>query len=251
MAKRSGLGMRMYVDGVRISGDVGAIDNLSGGPALLESPCIENEAMVRLTSHRQGGITFASYFNDATGAVFPTLKALPTTDRAAMATLGAHAYAIVGKQLNFDHTRGEDGSLIANTEVQSNGFGAEWGDILTGTATNPERTDTAATNGTGVDRWDGVAGSSLFGAQMYVQLIAFTGTSVTIKVQSSTDNGAGDAFADVTGLTTSAMAAIGAERAATAAGATIERYLRVVTTGTFSEAVFVVSVVRNLSATAF
>ncbi|MBH1939044.1 hypothetical protein I5Q34_33115, partial [Streptomyces sp. AV19] len=53
----------------------------------------------------------------------------------------------------------------------------------------------------------------------------------------------GGAFTAATGVTS--------ERIATAAGQTVERYLRVVTTGTFSNAVFAVSVVRNSTATVF
>lgn len=251
MGKRSGLGMRLYVDGYRISGDIGAVDRLSGGPAMLEGTDIEQSAMARIPAQRSGGFEFSSYWNDATDRVFDVLSPLPTTDRHALVAVGLHGYACVGKQINFDQARAQDGSLIATTEGQSNAYGAEWGDILTGTSTDPERSDTAATNGSGFDRWDGVAGSSVDGAQMYVQLTAFTGTSVTIKVQQSSDNGAGDAFADVTGLTTSAMSAVGAQRAATAAGLTVERYLRVVTTGTFSAATFVVMVARNLTPVTF
>jgi hypothetical protein len=84
---------------------------------------------------------------------------------------------------------------------------------------------------------------------MTVQLVAFTGTSVTVKLQSSSDDGAGDAFSDVSGATTGALTTVGASRVAVTGS--LERYLRVVTTGTFTVANFVVSVTRNATAVSF
>jgi hypothetical protein len=49
----------------------------------------------------------------------------------------------------------------------------------------------------------------------------------------------------VTGGGFTAATGVGAQRIQTARGQTVERYLRVVTTGTFSNAVFAVSVARN------
>src|SRR5690606_22628196 len=128
-------------------------------------------------------------------------------------------------------------------ESQGNGYGLEWGEQLTAGI----REDTAATNGDSVD----FEASTSFGLQMYVQLFEFTGTDVTIKVQSSSDDGDGDAFADVTGATTGALTAVGGRRVATANNLSIERYLRVVTTGTFSVANFAVMVVKNELAVSF
>lgn len=248
MAKRSGLGMFMYIDGVRVSGDVGAIDSLSCPMTPLEMTSIEQFAMERVGGQRSGGVVFSSYFNDAVS--FPVLKTMPNTDRNSLTTIGLDAYALIGKQVDFSHNRGQDGALIGSTDVQSNAYGGEWGDVLTGSATNPERTDSAATNGAAFDRRDGLTASTLFGAQAYLQLTEFTGTSVTVKIQSSSDNGA-DAYADVAGLTFTAATGPTAERVATANNATIERYLRVVTTGTFSNAKFIVMVNRNLTLTNF
>jgi hypothetical protein len=88
-----------------------------------------------------------------------------------------------------------------------------------------------------------------FGAQAYLQVTAFTGSSVTVAVQDSAD---GVTYAAVTGLTfTAVTAAPNTQRLATAGNATIRRYLRIVTTGTFTNAVFAVALNRNLVATAF
>ena len=91
---------------------------------------------------------------------------------------------------------------------------------------------------------------SAFGAQAYLQVTSFTGTSVTVTVKDSADN---SSFTAVTGLTfPAATAAPNTQRLATAATATIRRYLQVDTTGTFSSATFAVVLNRNLAAgTAF
>jgi hypothetical protein len=90
---------------------------------------------------------------------------------------------------------------------------------------------------------------SAFGAQAYLQVTAFAGTSVTVAVQDSADNAS---FTTITGLTfTAVTAAPNWQRLATASNATVRRYLRVITTGTFNPATFAVAVNRNLAATAF
>lgn len=90
-----------------------------------------------------------------------------------------------------------------------------------------------------------------YGLQAYLQVFGFTGTSVTVKLQESADNGVNDAWADVTGGAFTAATGVGAERIATSATQNVERYLRVVTTGTFTNAQFAVNIVRNLSAVTF
>lgn len=96
------------------------------------------------------------------------------------------------------------------------------------------------------DSVDLVLAAPLFGAQAYLHAFAFTGTSVTAKLQHSADNGLTDAFADITGGGFTAVAAAPqAQRIATARNIAIRRWVRVVTTGVFSNAVFAVGVTVN------
>jgi hypothetical protein len=55
----------------------------------------------------------------------------------------------------------------------------------------------------------------------------------------------------VTGGGFTAATGVTSQRIATSSSQTVERYLRVVTTGTFSSAVFAVTVVRNDTAVSF
>jgi hypothetical protein len=169
------------------------------------------------------------------------LRTLPLTDRtlsvALAATLGADAASLVAKQGNYDGTRAADGMLTMAVQAMANGFGLEWGRLLTA----GKRTDSTATNGTGVDS----TASTAFGLQAYLHIFAFTGTSVTVKLQESSDNGGTDPYADVVGGAFTAAAAIGTQRIQTARNQTVKRWLRVVTTGTFSNVIFSVSVAKN------
>lgn len=151
--------------------------------------------------------------------------------------LGNPAACMTCKQIDYNPTRAANGMLTISVSAQSNGYGLEWGRLLTAGL----RTDTAATNGTSVDGTT----STAFGAQAYLQVTAFTGTDVTVTVQDSADSAT---FANVTGLSfTATTAAHTFQRIATTNAVTIRRYLRVATTTSagFTSATFAVVVIRN------
>lgn len=130
------------------------------------------------------------------------------------------------------------------TNVSVNGVTAGTGD---GTYTVPSGGTIAVTYSV-APTWAWTLGSA-WGAQAYLQVTGFTGTSVTVAVQDSADN---SSWAAVTGLTFTAVTAAPAwQRLATAGSATLRRYVRAVTTGTFTSATFAVMLNRDLSATAF
>ncbi|MFI9235768.1 hypothetical protein [Streptomyces sp. NPDC053079] len=248
MAKQSGLGDNLYVAGYDLSGDIGSLGGISGGPAALEVTAIDKSAFERIGGLRDGKLEYTAFFNKATDRAHLRLSTLPTTDVITSyfrgTALGGASANIVAKQLNYDGTRGNDGAFTFAVEAQANGYGIQWGKSLTA----GKRTDTTATNGSSVDFG---TGSTAFGLQAFLHVFAFTGTSVTVKLQESSDDGSGDAWADVTGGAFTAATGVTSERIATSASQTVERYLRVVTTGTFSNAVFAVSVIRNDTATVF
>lgn len=250
MAKRSGLGQQLYIDGYDLSGDIGSLDSISGTVNPLITTGIDKQAFERIGGQRDGKISFMSFFNSTAAMSHDRLSNLPTTDVQVMfctgTTIGQAAANVIGKQINFDGTRGDDGSFTLKTEVLSSGYGLEWGELLTA----GKSTLGSAGNITSYDYGAGV-GTTNFGLQAYLQVFAFTGTSATVNIQSSTDNGSGDAFSTVTGASFAAASAIGVQRIATGGTAAVERYLRVNVTGTFSNFVFAVCVCRNLTATVF
>lgn len=242
MTKQSGLGDNFYIDGYDISGDIASLGNISSPIAVLPRTGIDKYAFERMHGMRDGSIEGTAWFNPSSNQAHDVLSTLPSTDRIMSyfrgTTLGDPAASMVAKQINYDLNRGDDGALTFAFQGVANGYGLEWGRQLTA----GKRTDTAATNGSSIDQLTASPGA--FGGQLWVHLFAFTGTSVTIKVQESSDDAAGDAFADVTGATTGALTAVGAIRVATGA-IDVERYVRLVTTGTFSNAVFAAQWLRN------
>jgi hypothetical protein len=243
VAKQSGLGDNFYIGGYNISGDVGSLGNISGGPALREMTGIDKLAMERDTLQRSGQIEFSAFFNDAALAEHPALSTLPTTDRIATycrgTTLGNQAACLTAKQINYDPTRTADGNLTETVQTQSNSYGLEWGRLLTAGV----QSDTTATNGASID----TTASLSFGAQAYLQVFSFTGTSVTITIQDSAND---STWANITGLSafTVVSSAPTAERITSTNTTTIRRYLRVITAGTFSECSFAVVINKNETA---
>lgn len=244
MPKQSGLGDDLFIDGVRIGGDINSVGAVGGGPTVLDVTDITQSAIERRGAGRDGRIEFVSYFSpEVTGTAHSELASLPTTDRLITycrgMTLSAPAASTVAKQANYDLTRAQDGSLTFAVSAPATKYGVDWGELLTVGV----RTDSAAvTGGAGVD----YTATTEFGAQAFLHVTSFTGTSVTVKIQHSDDDGAGDPYADIAGLTFAAVTASGsAERLQTDRDLAIKRYIRVVTSGTFTSASFIVAFTKN------
>jgi hypothetical protein len=249
MGKSSGLGDQLYIGGYDLSGDVGSLSGIRTPIGVQDTTGIDKYGHERIALQRDGGLDFTAFYNDTAAHTHPVLSTLPTTDRIVSyfrgIVPGKNGAGLVCKQLNYDPDRGDSGELTIKISMTANGFGLEWGTLMTAGL----RTDTAGTNGTPVD----FGASSAFGLQAYLQVNAIVGTNLVVKLQESSDN-AGDAYADVVGgAFTSVLqaAAPTAARIATASGLSVERWLRVVTSGTFSSATFSVIVVRNPISVAF
>lgn len=244
MAKTSGLGDALFIAGFNSSGDIQQLGRIGGGPALLNFTAIDKAAYERQGGLRDGAIEYTAFFNHVAAGVgtHERLSVLPRTDQIVTycqgTLLGNPAASLVAKQINYDPSRGDDGMFTFGVSAQANGFGLEWGQQLTAGL----RTDTAATNGTGID----TLASAAFGGQAYLQVAAFTGADVTVKVQDSADN---VTFADVAGFNFTQVTggAPLAERIALGNTATLRRYLRAatVTTGGFTSLTFAVNVIKN------
>lgn len=242
MAKSTGLGDQLFIGGFDIGADVSMIGNLSTPRETLPSTGITKFANERLFGKRDGMAEFTTYFNKASGQQHLALRGLPRTDVHLMylrgTTLGDESVGLVGKQVNYDASRGDDGALTFGVNVQANSYGLDWCRQLTA----GRRTDTAATNGTAID----TLASASFGFQAYLQVFSVTGTSVTVTLEDSADN---VSFAAITGGAFTAVTSAGAPTAqriqSTSDTATVRRYVRAVTSGTFSNAQFAVSICKN------
>ena len=241
MAKASGLGQRLFIGGSNVSGDIGSIDNAASPVAPLDVTGIDKSAIERIGGLKDGALDYTAFFNPSDDQAHEVFSALPTTDVHELyctgTTLGDPAAGMLAKQINYDGKRGNDGSLTFTVQSQAAaGTPLEWGRLLTAAP----RTDTTATNGSSYD----FGAQSTAGLAAYLQVLGFTGTSCTVKLQESSDDGGADTWADVTGGSFGAQSAVGASRIQTSTSLTVERYLRVATTGTFSSCAFAVLVVR-------
>lgn len=307
MAKQSGLGARLLVGGYDISGDIQALDQVNGSVALLDVTDITQSAHSRIPGLRDGSLGFSCFMDTANA--HPVLSALPTADTlmqfwAPPLAIGSPVASLVARQVNYDPNRAADGALTMKVEGQGDGFGLEWGVALTPGL----RTDTTATNGSGLDQgagfsapavpasgtpvtntspvsatvtvsggtgtnvavngvnqgtFDGTytvpAGGTItltysvaptwtwtlqtaYGAQCYLQLTAFTGSTITVTVQEAPDNATWSTLAAFTAVT----AAPAWQRVAVTG--TVARYLRVITAGTFTSATFGVMADVNAAA---
>jgi hypothetical protein len=237
MSKQTGLGDNFYIGGYDISGDVSAIQKASMPIALLEETGIDKSAIERVYGLRGGELDVALWFNDAnTAGGDPTnqehwaLKGLPLTDVIACyfrgLAIGSPAACLVGKQVDYDWTRGANGSLAGKVQVLNNAYPLEWCEQLTA----GKRVDTAATAGAGLD--SGAVASGAFGLSAYIQVFAMTGTDLTVKLQHcDTDTPA--SYTDIAGGGFTQILGAGftptVQRIQTAA-ITIKRWVRVVST---------------------
>ena len=239
MAKQGGMGSRFYIGGNDISGDIQSVAT-TGGMTPLDVTDITQSAHSRLGGLRNGGLNVVSFWDSA--LAHPVFSALPTGDTLATYAVGA----AIGQpcvsqqclQIDYDPTRAADGSLTEAVATQSDGFGQEWGVLLT----PGMRTDTTATAASSANSWDTGASAS-FGGQAYLHVSVITGTSVTVSVWDSADN---SSFSAVSSLAFTAVSSAPAfQRVAIGNTATIRRYVAVATTGTFTVATFAVQLTKN------
>lgn len=255
MSKMAGMGMKVLVDGYDISGDFQSVA-LRGGPAVIETTGVDVFAYERIGGRRDGGIGAVTYFNPETAADDPgtsadrshlVLRSLPLTDRlvtVAHPTAG-EAWNVVGKQGNYDPTVAADAAITCALDVQANGYGLEPARLLTPAGL-------ATLSGTGsLAGVDFGTGDLDFGLQAHLQVIELDGTDATVTLQESSDNGVGDAWADITDGAFTTVTDRTTERIQTDRDQTIERYVRVTVDGTFTTVTFMVTVEVNLTSVEF
>jgi hypothetical protein len=239
MAKQSGLGDQLFIDGTDIGADVASIGNLSTPRETLNATGITQYANARMYGKRDGQVEFVTFFNDEVAGTHATLKALPRTDAHIMYLrgqgLGSEGIGLVGKQVDYAPTRGDDGSLTFAVSALANGFGIDWGDQLT----TGIQADAAATDSDGLD----TVTSAAFGWQAYLQVFSLGSGTADIAIEDSADDItydplSGGAFASVTTKTVERLQS-------SSATATVRRYVRVSTTGTFADLVFAVVFTKN------
>jgi hypothetical protein len=252
MAKRTGLANSLFVDGYDLSGDINSVGSMGGGFSPIDMTDITQSAMDRLSGVRDGHMDIVSYLNNtALTTAHARFKGVSTSSAdqiltyCAGSTIGDPVGCLTAKQASYDGTRDTNGGLLFNTKGQaSGGTGFEWQELLTA----GKITQGAAAAVTSYD----FTAATAFGLQAFLHVFAFTGTSATVNIQESSDNGGADAWANVVGGGfTAVTAAPQAQRIQTTRALAVKRYLRILTTGVFTNLVFAVTVAKNVTAVTF
>lgn len=247
MAKQSGLGQNFYVDGHNLSGDVGSVGTWNVSRGTVEDTGIDKSAVERLLTHGDFEGDFTAYLNDATDQEHEALKGLPTADVNVTWASGTSredaACMVVAKQLNYDGTRGQDGSLTFTVNLNGNGVLVEWGKMLTaGVFTYPSPNQTT----TGVIESQTTAGlAAMYHAVSADTLNASNTAQVRIEDSSDTTNGTDGTWATLLNFTK--FSSVPTSARSTASG-TVEKGLRTKMLGpdgTFSNVAAAVSYRRG------
>lgn len=146
-------------------------------------------------------------------------------------TLGNDAWGTVAIGTGFNITANLGSAVMVTGAAQCN-VGAE---LLTSHHPLAASTDTTASSSV-----DGGA-STTTGGVGYLEVTAFNGTDITVKVQDSADN---VTFADLLSFT-AVTAANSKERKALSAGATVRRYTRDGRSGTFTSCTYAMAFGRT------
>jgi hypothetical protein len=233
MAKKSGLAQKLFSGAFDISGDTSAISSWSTPVEVLNVTGIDKSAIERLQGRAAAAISFNVFFNDASGAAHLAQRvpsAATNFTWGAGQTVGDVAGMMAGMTTSYDPTRAADGMLTFDIEALGNATAPVWGVMLTPGA----KTDTGAANGATLDQ----GAQTSAGAEAILHVTSFTGSNFTATVQDSSNGsswGTLKAFTQVTG--------VGTERV-TVSG-TVERYVRVISAGTFNPVTFAVSFRRG------
>ena len=238
MAKIAGLSQQFFYAGRDLSGDVGSIEEASAIQEVLDVTGLNAASVERVAGRVDGRLVWRHFFNDASGLSHSVVSTLPTANVLVLwtvvAAIGSAAFAMTAKQASARYERGEDMSLVGTVTCEGQGNPMEDCEMLTAGL----RSDTSATNGSSFD--NGAASSN--GIVGHIHCSAFSGTSVVVKIEESSDNGSSDAF--TAKATFATINGANASERITATGS-VERYLRVATSGTFSSAKIAVAARRG------
>lgn len=242
MAKQTGLGDNFYVGAYDLSGDIGAVQNIQTSRALIDTSALTQSGYERLLGRADGQMAFTAYFNPAAGQAHPVLSAVGTASGTAAGTVVSYAHgstvgndmaSLDSKQVDYNVAVAADQSISVTATAQAaNGAPVEWGLMLT------SGKQTFASAGSATSTIDG-GGATSFGAAATLHAFSIASGTATVAVQDSADNAS---FTDVSGMTWTVSAA-GASRIATTKTATIRRYRRINTSGTFTNLVCALNLV--------
>ena len=226
MAKSSGLNVRLYVAGNDLSGDANSLSTIGYTNNLYEITTLDSSAVKRLLGTVDGTLGVSGFFDNRSGGIHATFSSnsgkLPTADVNVLVPIGSgvgdSCYGLVAKEAEYNTDRGTE-AVTVNSSFNTSGYAPQFGVMLTA----HDDTHSSATNGTSVDN----AASSSNGGSGFLQVMALASGTATVKVQHSSNN---STFTDLVTFT----AVTGSTSEYKEVTGTVNRYIRVASTGTFS-----------------
>ena len=241
MGKVSGLNERLFVGSADLSGDVGALSKIAEIRNQQIVTGLNKSAQERINLLRDGSLAYTAFFDaDSEHPVLSALAGVPTVYTWCTApTAGAVTASLVATQTDYPFNRGADGSLVLSPTAESAAYGIEWGNLLT----NGAQAFATDGSGTAIDDVHPVFGltSTAHGLAFYVHALSLGSGNPVLTVEDSADN---VTFAAVSGATTTFGTP---ESDRVQVGGTVRRYLKLVVSGTFTDLVVAVAVVRYLN----
>jgi hypothetical protein len=227
VAKRSGIGQRLWWHGRDLSGDIGSLNALSSPRVVIDTPNLNATAMERVLAGADGMIDVSGWFDDASNLEHDALKAQPDADRGVLlaisTTRGDPCAFLPVKHETHTHERTPDGALAIGAIGRSNGAPLEWGVMLTADA----ETISSAGSLTSLD--ENSAGSTSNGGVGYLEFVSLSSGNPVLLIRDSTDN---SSFATLLTFV-EGTPPLGERKTVTG---NVDRYLEVRATGTFSNA---------------
>jgi|TARA_R110000751_G_scaffold97232_2_gene189239 hypothetical protein len=238
MSIKSGLNQRFYVHGNDLSGDVASITTAEGMFDEYDITDITKVAHARILGQASGRMEWSSFFNDAAGQSHAVLSAMPLTDVVVTwllgTALGDPTFSLVSKLASaYAPTRARDGSMDISARAEgSAGAPLEEGVALTAA----DDTFSSASSATSIDQ----TAQTTLGATAVCHVLSIGSGTPTILIEDSANNSSW-----ATLLTFGAQAVNTGKRVTSTA--TVDRYVRITTTGTFTDCVVVVTLRRGLT----
>mgnify|MGYP005824702145 CR=1 FL=1 len=242
MAKVTGLNVRLYVEGYDLSGDANSLAGMGYTNQLLDVTTLDVSANKRIVGSVDSELSVDAWFDNAASRQHAVMTSnsgkMPSADQNVLVPLGSAVgdpcVGLLSKQGNYTTTNAPGSAIAVNAAYSASGSAVEFGQMLTAF----DDTHSSAGSGTVVD--SGAASTN--GGAGYLQVLSVASGSVTVNLQESTSSGG--SYANFMTFSTVAAAAAPTSERLTMSG-NVARYLRVTTTGTFSNAVIAVGFARS------
>lgn len=233
MGKLSSARTRAYLDEFDVSGSINSVD-LGLKQVIIPVTCFSDDGPKKIVGNYDHQFAWTGFGDFVAGGFdAQAFNDFRTDEDHYLSTIfgtteGSPGYDDFVRVMDQVRSGQVDGAQLLNINGEGSGGRSRTTLLRAGVIT--------AGNGTGRN-----VGVTTLGkvTRVIFRVLAFTGTSVTLKIQGSSDDGAGDAYADIAGLTSGALTAAGVVAVTTTAA--LEAWRRVVASGTFSNCQVIVT----------